>query len=195
VLRPMKGLTMCTRWTDVLALVIIGTLVVGPQNHTQAQTPVPAEVISVAWSPDGTRIAGGGTNGLLRIWDASGQTLLTVTGLNGAVYSVDWSPDSAKIVSGHDDANVRVWDAKSGQLLATLVGHGDVIQSVAWSPDGSKIASTSLKDDNNLRVWDATSYEAIATADQAFLYDVRWKPDSTELAIGNENGKVAVYSA
>ncbi len=151
------------------------------------------DVISVAWSPDGTKIAGGGTNGLLRIWNTTGQTVLTMTGLSGDVYSVAWSPDSTKIVSGHEDGNARVWDANTGQLLSTLTGHNQAVVSVDWSPDGAHIVTGSFYDTNDLRVWDATTYQVIAARETGTIFEVSWSPNSTKVMTALENGFVVIY--
>src|SRR5262249_9415268 len=72
----------------------------------------------VAWSPDGTRIAGGSFH--IKVWDAeSGALLLMLTGHTSSVNSVAWSPDRTRIASGSFDRNVKVWDAESGELLRT----------------------------------------------------------------------------
>ena len=83
-----------------------------------------------AWSPDGTRLATGGSNGLLKIWDAmTGQLILTCEDHSVAsVNVVAWSPDGSRVVSGSDDKTVQVWDVASGNLLYTYDGHGGSVQ-------------------------------------------------------------------
>jgi Tol biopolymer transport system component len=162
-------------------------------SNVSAQTV--GDVISIAWSPDGARIVGGGTNGLLRIWNMSGNTIINMTGLSGNVYSVDWSPDNTKIVSGHDDGIVRVWNASTGQLITTLTGHKQPNLSVDWSPDGSRIVTSSFYDTNDLRVWNANTYQLISVADTGTIFDVAWSPDSAEVVTALENGFLGIHNA
>ncbi|HZC06287.1 MAG TPA: hypothetical protein VE338_11680, partial [Ktedonobacterales bacterium] len=61
-------------------------------------------VFAVAWSPDGTRIASGGNDNTVQVWNVkTGHTQVNYTGHIGTVYAVAWSPDGARIASGSDD--------------------------------------------------------------------------------------------
>ena len=70
-------------------------------------------VYSLAWSPDGTRIASGSINDTVQIWDASTlTTLFTYRGHTNEIRAVSWSPDSEYIASGSSDQTVQVWQAQ-----------------------------------------------------------------------------------
>jgi WD40 repeat protein len=101
-----------------------------------------AKIDFVLFSPDGARIASGGADKSIKLWDAaSGRLLRTFDGHSDTVGSVAFSPDGTRIASGSDDHTIRLWDAASGNLLFTFEGHSSFVQSVAFSPDGTRIAS------------------------------------------------------
>jgi WD40 repeat protein/serine/threonine protein kinase len=112
-------------------------------------------VRSVAFSPDGKRVAtGSGSHhfrGEIKIWDAhTGQELLTLGGHARGVSSVAFSPDGKHLASGSDDATVRVWDATTGTELLTLRGHVEGITNVGFGRQWLVSASY----DGGVIVWD-----------------------------------------
>jgi WD40 repeat protein len=153
-------------------------------------------VYSVAYSPDGSRIASASWDMTVKVWDArSGTEIATLRGHTSAVASVAYSRDGARIATASDDQTVKVWDARSGTEIATLRGHTDAVTSVAYSPDGSRIASGS--DDKTVKVWDARSGSEIATlrGHTARVTSVVYSPDGSRIASGSYDQTVKVWDA
>ena len=112
-----------------------------------------SNVVSVSFSPDGSRIVSASWDKTIRIWDAaSGVELQILEGHTDWVNSVSFSPDGSRIVSASSDKTIRIWDAATGALLRILEGHTNWVYSASFSPDGSRIASASW--DKTIRIWE-----------------------------------------
>ena len=147
-------------------------------------------VYSVAYSPDGSRVASGDSVGVVRIWDANtGEETAVLAGHAGRVNAVAYSPlDDNSIASAGDDGTVRIWDAHTGAELDVLTGHADGVNAVAYSPDGSRIASSGY--DGTVRIWDPqkAAQTRVITADSEAVLSVTYSPDGSEIAWGGSDG-------
>jgi WD40 repeat protein len=106
-------------------------------------------------SPDGSRLATFGNDGVIHLKDAqSGSEIAALHGHIRAVTSVAFSPDGRLLVSSSNDGTIQVWDATVTQdsgSLATLTGHNGGVSSVAFNAAGTLIASTGY--DGTVRLW------------------------------------------
>ena len=102
------------------------------------------DVHSIAWSPDGKRLATGSEDYTARVWDAeTGKELFTLDGPTGQVTSVAWSPDGKRLATGSGGHTAKVWDARTGKELFALGDANARIWTVAWSPNGERLAVAS----------------------------------------------------
>ena len=151
-------------------------------------------ISEIAYSPDGSRLAVGGSIGIW-IYDAdTGAEVALIGGYTGGVNSVSFSPDGNTIVSGGQHQAVRFWDAATGNLINTLE-HGrrnTHVLSVAYSPDGNTIASGGS--DGIARLWDA----ATGNLRNTFVHgrevnSVAFSPDGTTIASGGTDSTVQLW--
>jgi WD40 repeat protein len=159
---------------------------------------------SVAFSPDGTRIASPcdttadprnpGTPGEVKVWDAhTGQRLLEFKRQGGIGFGLAFSPDGKRLASA--DRTVRVWDAQTGQQLLALKGYTGWLFSVAFSPDGKRLASGTH--DKTVKVWDAQTGQEVLTlkGHTSQVFSVAFSPDGKRLASGSVDKTVKVWDA
>ena len=67
-------------------------------------------VSSVAYSPNGDTLAGGGANHIVRLWDAdTGGPKRILEGHTEGVRSVAYSPDGSLLASGSEDGTILLW--------------------------------------------------------------------------------------
>ena len=97
-------------------------------------------VVSVAFSPDGHRIASGSVDHTARIWFATPTLQLTFRGHTGWVNTVAFSPDGHRVASGSGPYTsfnfLQVWDPGTGERLRTFPEERAPINALVFSPDG-----------------------------------------------------------
>jgi WD40 repeat protein len=78
-------------------------------------------VYALAWSPTGTMLVSGGSDGMLCWWDVErGECMQTRHAHQGTVQSLKVSPDGRSLASCGDDGAINVWELESGEHLRTL---------------------------------------------------------------------------
>ena len=151
-------------------------------------------VQSVAYSPDGTRMAIGDDTGRLQVWDAqTSEVLLLWDGHSSQVSSVVYSPDGKTIASGSYDKTVKLWDGLTGTLSHILKGHSDWVHSVVYSPDGKTIVSGN--GDATMKVWDGVTGVLLRTLEgySDSINSVVYSPDGKTIASGSNDNTVKVW--
>jgi WD40 repeat protein len=119
----------------------------------RVQTDVDHAAVSLAFSPDGKRLAVGGLHFDVLLFDAqTAKPLHRLQGHTNRVSATAWSADGMQLASGGWDNTVRLWNVRTGQDWRVLKGHSGQIDGVAFSLDGKKLASASQ--DGTVKVWD-----------------------------------------
>ncbi len=140
---------------------------------------------SLAWSPDGKRLASAADDGTGKVWDVtSGKAVSTFTyfvvrepprfGLGGKTFAssiLAWSHDGKLLAVAGEDETIRIWDvdAQPAEEIKPLPGHPsneakenhNVVCTVAWSPDGKRLAAASP--DGTFLVWDTATWQEVLT--------------------------------
>lgn len=177
-----------------------------------------AAVNCVRWAPRGDRLASGGDDAVVLIYEreagsapvsafaaASGagveswRVLRPFRGHAGDVTHVCWSPNGERIASASVDNLVIVWNVRGHCALTRLEGHSGFVKGVAWDPVGKFIASQS--DDRSVRVWRTSDWkiEKVITEpfesavfqenSTAFFLRLDWSPCGSQLLTVNARKK------
>lgn len=110
---------------------------------------IPLTPQSVSLSPDGSRVAVGGSDILaVREW-ASGRTLLWQT--RSGLETVAFSPDGKTLATGGYNYLIQIWDSRTGELLRTFGRPKVIVSALAFAAEGASL--TALSEDGIAHIW------------------------------------------
>jgi WD40 repeat protein len=135
---------------------------------------------TAAFSPDGTRLATGSSDQMVRLWEpGSGEEMARLQHDN-TITLVKFSPDGTRLAT-RTDRMLRLWDPAGGQETARLE-HDNTITLVTFSPDGTRLATCTAG--HTIRLWDTASGREVnrRTSDDA-VTRVGFSPDGARLLI------------
>jgi len=115
----------------------------------------PQDILHIAFSPDGGRLASAGSDGMVRLRNFTTLAeVMMLAGHSGPVNHFEFSPDGQSLASAGDDRTTRIWNLERPQECLSLNGHNHNVMKVAFNFRGDRLATYSY--DGTVRLWDAT---------------------------------------
>jgi hypothetical protein len=167
----------------------------GAPHFSRVVATAKGGVWSLALSPDGSRLAVGGSTVRLVDPRAPQARGVALSGHLGAVAAVAFSPDGKTVASGGADPTVRLWQLDSpASPPALLEGHSDQVMSLAFGFTGRRLASASR--DGTVRLWDLGTTPPTASllnGHTGAVTAVAFSPDGSRLASAGTDGQVRIW--
>lgn len=118
---------------------------------------------SLAFSPDGERLASGGFR-TIKLWrKPKNVKKLDLAALEGPPRSIAVSADGKFAAVGEETGKVKIYDLATGQIAKTLTGHTGPVTGVAFTADGTKVVTGSQ--DKTFRVFNMADGMQIASVE------------------------------
>jgi WD40 repeat protein len=164
-------------------------------------------VMSVAFSPDGTRLLSGGNTSHLKLWDVeTGRLVRTISGKQRIV-SIAFSRDGNLLLTGSNEGWLELWDVATDRLVRTIqAGRLRGVYAAAISPDGERLLSGG--DDrgphtgywramHRVYLWDAATGNLLRAFDghSDVITSVAFSPKGTEVLSGSADSTFKVWNA
>jgi WD40 repeat protein len=161
------------------------------------------EVLCLALSADGKKLASGGCDRIVNVWDlspgyAGAKLLQSIENHADWVFGVSFSPDGEKLLTGSRDKTAKVWDLAKKESLFTFPDHQNGVNGVAVKSDGK--VGYSVGEDNQLRSWNTEGAQggkqvrAFAGHGKAVL-KVAVHPKQPILVTASADGTVRTWNA
>jgi serine/threonine protein kinase len=150
---------------------------------------------TVTFAPDGSRLAGAGEDGSIRLWDiATNKRDCWQPGHDDTVLCLAFSPDGRWLASGGADKVVMIWNADSGRKERNLEGHRHSVQALSFDPSGRFLATASR--DRTAILWDTSTWNPLLTLKEheRGVNTLAFSPDGTLLATASDDRTIRIYS-
>jgi len=155
-------------------------------------------VVTMAYSPDGGTLVGGGTSRNIQVWRTDTGDIAFTLNHAHQVSKVAISPDGSTVATGTcmkyvndvcSDGGIWLWDLPTGKLIKKLNGFSNIVENLAFSTDGSLLIAGSR--DGKLRIYTTSNYQStFETNVSGGISAMVLSPDSGMLATGNLNGDI-----
>jgi WD40 repeat protein/serine/threonine protein kinase len=166
------------------------------------EKPANFGVLSAAFSPDGSVVLTGGSDGSARLWSAAaGSPIGSPMEHESYITAVAFSPDGKFAFTASQDGTARLWSAVDGSAVGRPLKHDSDVNSVAFSRDGKTVLLSSR--------WIAQLWSAIdgvpighpirshvdSSGRRTLIRAAALSPDDKTILTGSDDGSARLWSA
>ena len=110
------------------------------------------ELLSIAINANGTRLAFGDKNGMLRIMDIrTSSSVQNIPAHSARITNIEFSPDGQQIATSSMDKTAKIWNATDFSTPPIVITkHNTLVMSLAFSSDGNYLVTASLETSKGL---------------------------------------------
>jgi hypothetical protein len=178
-----------------------GTVLTPPKSYKVSLD----SIFGISWSPDGTRLAFGGADKVVRIINATdGKELVKFENHSDWVFATTWTMDGKRILSGGRDKAMKLIDASNGQFIDDINKLLEGVVCFARHPKEDVVAyggdlnvtriykmaenqgRTAANNDSNLQ----KEFERMPGPVQAIAYS----PGGTNVCVGGVGGEARIFN-
>lgn len=159
--------------------------------------PGHAEVLQASFSPDGSKILTGSSDGIARVRDAStGRQLAVFKEPGGSQIVASYSQNGKYVLMASNNGTARVWDVASGKQISVIREPGGQEIDASFSPNGDDVLTASS--DGTARIWDVASGRQLLVVKEpggSAMVTATFSPDGTNFLTANIDGTARLWSA
>ncbi len=154
-----------------------------------------AQVSSLDYSGDGTRLLSCSTDGTVRVYNIPTEEVLVNFSLEPAqCTAVAFVPNSNQFLVGDNNATIHLYD-NGGNEIRTYTGHFGAITSLAFNADGSQFVSSS--EDSEARIWNTDTGESLftLTGHTGSVWSAGYNSNNSLIVTAGEDDTAIIWNA
>jgi WD40 repeat protein len=176
--------------TNALAFALATSIALASLARAEGEKPTfaleghGAQVVAVAWAPDGKQYASGDADGTLCVWETLTRKRVFKLELDkaaGWVHALAFTSDGKQIACGCKDGVIRIVSASAGTSKTGVQAGGHAVYALAYSPDGKLLAAGTQ--DKTAVVFDAATLAPVMKLEthRDVVTSLAFSPDSKVL--------------
>jgi WD40 repeat protein len=208
IVPSLHGSIVAIDWSAEVKLAVgnsVGTInIINTSGQTIKTIPVD-DLMTIAWNPDGTKLAYADHYNDIWIWDAATDTTIRLTSPGEFTRTLVWNPDGTQLAVGATnntgpsaESEILIWDVHSLQLVKTveIEWYAYVINAMDWNPaSANQIALGSV--DGDVLIWDIQTNKQLnsfSVAEGMIATSLTWSRSGHYVAVGSDDGNVWIWN-